>query len=148
MRSRFIEEEHRRFQGEDGRDGDPLAFTAGECREPAVAQVADTHLREDEVHTPEHLRARGATLFHREGHFVHHRLGDGLRFRRLEDHPCDGCELPCGRADCVESRDVDPARDHAPVKLRDQTVEEPKERGLPSAGRPRQQAELAGADMH
>ena len=94
-----------------------------------------------------HLKRGDAVLLHPEGNLIFHGIGHRLGLWFLKHHARDSRHLAGRGTRGIHLPDAHLARDLAAVELRDQAVEQPKEAGFTTRGRPGEQEKCVLRDI-
>ena len=143
---RLVEDEQARVHGEYGADRHPLLLATREGAEVTTAELGDPEQVERLLDPAAHRVRREAELLHAVGQLLLHGVGDEAGERVLPDVP-DHVRTLARRvledADAVEEELTAQATAAEP---RHQTGHDAEQRGLPGAGRPGDEDQLAVAD--
>ena len=121
VRSRLVEEQHARPEGEDPRDGEALLLAAGERGGGAVLGISEANVGERAVNSRPYLGARDAVVLEAEGDVIAGARHDELRLGVLEHQARTASDVEL--ALLLAAGRIEEAR------------ERQEERALPGAGR-------------
>ena len=143
---RLVRQIHAGVHGVNRREGDLLLFPAGERKNIAAKQVFNVQRRSRLRHAALKLPLRNRLVFHAEGDFA-----VGIHIEKLRAGVLEHAAHPLRNAVHGQPAHILPVQQHAPgqlsrKELRDQAVDQPRQRGFAAAAAPAEQHALPVRD--